>query len=77
MKPQALYYSFLLPVAGVIVANIVLFCLILRGLTCARPAQLRTNKSESTMRMMYFKAGLAIFTLLGDYYKILTAFHSY
>jgi len=65
MKTEPLYYAFLLPVAAIIVANVVLFILILRGLTCARPSQLRTNKSEVEMRMMYFKAGLAIFSLLG------------
>ena len=65
MKPEPLYYSFLLPIGCIILANIVLFSLILRGLTCARPTQLRTNRSEAELRMMYFKAGVAVFTLLG------------
>ena len=71
MKLDALYYAFLLPIAAVIVINIILFTLILRGLTCARPTQLRTNKSERQMRLLYFKAAVAIFTLLGELFIIL------
>lgn len=66
MKPVPLYYAFLLPIGCIIIANLVLFGLIVKGLICARKGgQLRTNKSESQLRNMYLKAALAVFTLLG------------
>ena len=66
MKPEALYYGFLLPIGCIIVVNLVLFSLILKGLLCGKKNQLRTNKSQSQLRNLYFKAAVAVFTLLGN-----------
>ena len=65
MKRDAIIYAFLIPIGAVIIANLVMFTLIVRGLTCSRPSNLRTNQSERAMAVMYFKVIVAVFILVG------------
>uniref|UniRef100_T1JBA7 G-protein coupled receptors family 2 profile 2 domain-containing protein n=1 Tax=Strigamia maritima TaxID=126957 RepID=T1JBA7_STRMM len=65
MKQDALYVSFLLPVGIIMIINAVVFILVLRGITCGRTSNLRSNQSKQQLMKTQLYAAICIFVLLG------------
>ncbi|XP_013400610.1 uncharacterized protein LOC106166554 isoform X2 [Lingula anatina] len=65
MKTTAFYYSFLIPVGTIILANTIIFILVIKGLTCDRPKNIRTNQSKHKVAMVHLRAGICCFVVLG------------
>ena len=63
---QAFYYAFMLPVCLIIAVNTVLFTLVIKGITCDRPAGLRTNQSERELEWLQVQAGISCFIVMGN-----------
>ena len=64
MSLTAFYYAFVIPVALIIVANMIVFVMIIKNLV-GRPKGLQSNQSERKRAMMNFRAALSVFILLG------------
>ena len=67
MKTEAIYYTVLLPIGLVLIANTVVFGMVVHGLVCARrrmKAHQVTN-SERKTALLHVKAGIAVFVVLG------------
>ncbi|CAH1784857.1 unnamed protein product [Owenia fusiformis] len=60
------YFAFLIPIGVIIIINLIIFTLVLKGITCDRQTSgLRVNKSRNDMRLLEFNAAFAVFVVLG------------
>ena len=64
MSLPAFYYAFAIPVGIIILANAIIFGMILKNLLC-RPKGLQSNQSERKRTMMSLRATFSVFVLLG------------
>jgi hypothetical protein len=64
MSLPAFYYAFAIPVGIIILANAIIFGMILKNLLC-RPEGLQSNQSERKRTMMNLRAAFSVFVLLG------------
>ncbi|XP_063424376.1 uncharacterized protein LOC134708046 [Mytilus trossulus] len=64
MSLSAFYYAFVIPVGIIILANIIIFIMILKNLW-GRPKGLQSNQSEKKRAMMNLRASLTVLVLIG------------
>jgi hypothetical protein len=64
MSLPSFYYAFAIPVGIIILANAIIFGMILKNLLC-RPEGLQSNQSERKRTMMNLRAAFSVFVLLG------------
>lgn len=64
MSLSAFYYAFIIPVGVIILANIIIFIMILKNLW-GRSKGLQSNQSEKKRAMMNLRASLTVLVLLG------------
>lgn len=59
-------YAFIIPVAAIILANIIVFFMVLCNLCCRRKHKgMASNQSERKMAFLHFQAGVSILVILG------------
>ncbi|KAK3607732.1 hypothetical protein CHS0354_040642 [Potamilus streckersoni] len=64
MQLYPLYWAFILPIGLILVANFIVFVLVIVNL-CRRPRGMQVNQSDHKIAVMNLQAGLAVFVLLG------------
>ena len=60
------YFAFVPPLAVIMFINIVLFILIVKGLTCDRPAGLQSTQSKSDLVQLQVFALISVFIVTGN-----------
>lgn len=67
MKTEAIIYAVIIPIALILVANSVIFFMVIHSLTCAKTdmRSTRTEKMRKQQAMLQVKAGVAVFIILG------------
>jgi len=68
LSRDAFNFAFLLPLGLVMVTNIVLFVLIVKGLTCDRPLSLQSTQAKNEMIRLQVLAVICCFILMGEYF---------
>ena len=58
-------YAFIIPVAVIILANSIVFCMIVCKLCRRKNKGMVSNQSEGKMAMLHLKAAVSIFVILG------------
>ena len=72
------YYAFMLPVGLIIVVNTVLFTLVVKGITCDRPKNIRSTQSGKDLALLQCRAAVCCFIILGKLsFKRLFALESF
>ncbi|XP_037515822.2 adhesion G-protein coupled receptor G6 [Rhipicephalus sanguineus] len=62
---EVLFYSFLLPVGAILVANVIVFCVIVFSIYCRRQKGLRSTQSQVALAKAQLRATICIVFLLG------------
>ena len=65
LAPGAFHFAFLLPLGLIMVTNLVLFILIIRGITCNRGSGLRTNQTKLKLVWLQVQAAMCCFVVMG------------
>jgi len=65
LSGEPLLYAFVIPVAVVIVANLVVFVVVLVNLCRRRNKGMISNQSERKMALLHFQAALSILVVMG------------
>ena len=66
MKRTPFYFAFLLPVAAVILINIIIYCIIVVTL-CRRPNLGRQQKNANSNFILNVRASVGAFVVLGEF----------
>lgn len=59
-------YAFIIPVGVIILANFIVFTLVLCNICRRRNKGMMVNQSERKMAFLHFQAALSIFVILGE-----------
>ena len=66
MSFHPMLYAFLIPIAVIIFANLIVFILVLCNLCKRQNKGMMVNQSERKMAFLHFQAALSIFVILGE-----------
>ena len=69
MKPLIFYFAFLAPICAIILVNVILFALVLRGI-CRSSSSLRSNQDEKRIMYMQLQSGITCFVVLGKEFHL-------
>jgi hypothetical protein len=65
LAADAFHFAFLLPLGLVMVINIVMFILVVKGMTCDRPAGLTSTQTQSQLRKLQLQVAICCFIVMG------------
>ncbi len=59
-------YAFMVPVGAVILINTILFSLVIKGISCDRPHNIRSNQNDGDIAAQQARAAVCCFVILGN-----------
>lgn len=68
LAPHAFHFAFLVPLALIWLTNLIMFILIMKGITCDRPKGLQSTLKKSRMIALQVQAALCCCILMGTVY---------
>ncbi|XP_052224892.1 adhesion G-protein coupled receptor G6-like [Dreissena polymorpha] len=65
LSRNPMIYGFIIPVAVIILGNIIVFTMVMFNLFCRKNKSMVSNQSERKMALLHFRAAVSIFFILG------------
>ena len=69
----AFHFAFLLPLGLIMVVNIIMFVLVVKGITCDRPKGLQSTQNKGELTKLQVQTAIGCFIVMGRYMTRLAA----
>ena len=62
----AFYYAFMIPVCVIIITNFIIFILVIKGITCDRPREVRSTQQARDLGLLQVRAAICCVIIMGQ-----------